>query len=519
MADVDVLVVGAGPTGLTMAGELLYHGASVRLIDAAPDRAHTSRAFGVQARTLELFHARGLAAPLIARGHRNLHMVRHIVGRKPASLVLEDIGVRGTRFPFMLMVSQVDTEDILLAHFESLGGVVERCTELTGYEQDALGVTATLRRPDGTQEPLRAAYLIGADGAHSTVRKLAGIAFEGGTYETSWVLADLDVDGPLEPGALHFFISPTGLIAFVALRRPAPWRMMAVDLDTTVTDRAAPTLAELQQMVNRRIDQPLHLYGDVWRSRFRVHHRMAERFRAGRVFLTGDAGHIHSPAGGQGMNTGIQDAWNLAWKLALVMHGQAPAELLDSYEAERIPVAQFLLRFTDRLFSLMVSSQPLARAWRSLLVPTATAMAARSRAARRLIFRTVSQLEIAYPDSPIVAQHSRRLRPRAGQRLPDIELPDGQGWLHDQLTPRHNLLICQPPTDPTRLEQLQHRYHGLLDVRWLPPGTWGGGVVLVRPDGHIAFRGSVHGTELHDYLQRWLRPTTVGQPQPSSPPN
>ncbi|HEY6423422.1 MAG TPA: FAD-dependent monooxygenase [Pseudonocardiaceae bacterium] len=294
--DVDVLVVGAGPTGLAMAAELRYHGARARLVDARSGRAHESRAFGVQARTLELLQSRGLADELIARGRTNLHMVRHSPGRKPARLVLADIGVRGTRFPFMLMVSQADTEDVLHAHLESLGGRTEFGTELVSFTQDDGGVSATLRRADGTTEQVHAAYLIGADGAHSTVREHAGIAFDGGTYAVSWVLADLDVDGPLEPGPVHLFIGPTGLNAFVTLKRPAPWRMMAVDLDATSEQHSgAPALEELQQLADHKTDLPLRLHSDIWRSRFRVHHRIARRFRAGWVFLAGDAGHIHSP--------------------------------------------------------------------------------------------------------------------------------------------------------------------------------------------------------------------------------
>ena len=510
MAPLDVLVIGAGPTGLTMASELLLHGASVRIIDAQVEQLRESRAFGVQARTLELLDRRGLARDLISRGHTDLRVIRHTPGGRRAGIVLTDVGMRGTRFPFMLVVSQLETEDVLEAHLRSLGGSVERGVTLTGFEQDDAGVRAVISHPDGRTEQVHASYLVGADGAHSTVRQAAGIEFEGGTYERTWFLADLDVDGPLEPGWAHVFPTASSITMFVPLGRPAPWRLMAVELKRSsgaADTRATPTLEELQRVVERGVGLPLRLHSDVFRSRFRTHHRMAQRFRAGRVFLAGDAGHIHSPLGAQGMNTGIQDAWNLAWKLALVVGGHSPGELLDSYEAERMPIARHVLWFTDRLFAIAVSPALPARLWRGYGLPLVTALAARSRPLRRRLFRRLSQLEIEYRDSPISQQATGGLLPRAGQRLPDIELPSGQGWVHEQLdSPRHHLLVCEPPADPAGLARLQRRYDELVAVRRLPAGTWGGGVVLVRPDGYIAFRGTTDGPELGAYLQRWLQP-------------
>jgi 2-polyprenyl-6-methoxyphenol hydroxylase-like FAD-dependent oxidoreductase len=520
MAPLDVLVIGAGPTGLTMASELLLHGASVRIIDAQVNQLRESRAFGVQARTLELLDRRGLARDLISRGHTDLRLIRHTPGGRRAEIVFTDVGMRDTRFPFMLVVSQLETEDVLEAHLRSLGGSVERGVTLTGFAQDDAGVRAVISHPDGRTEQVHASYLVGADGAHSTVRQAAGIEFEGGTYEMTWFLADLDVDGPLEPGWAHAFPTASSITVFVPLGRPAPWRLMAVELERSsgaADTRATPTLQELQRVVERGVGLPLRLHSEVFGSRFRTHHRMAQRFRAGRVFLAGDAGHIHSPLGAQGMNTGIQDAWNLAWKLALVVRGHSPGQLLDSYEAERMPVARHVLGFTDRLFAIMVSQTWPARLWRGYGLPVVTALAARSRPLRRRLFRRLSQLEIEYRDSPVSQQATGGLRPRAGQRLPDIELPSGQGWVHEQLDgPRYHLLVCEPPADPVGLAQLQRRYDELVAVRRLPAGTWGGGVVLVRPDGYIAFRGTTNGPELGAYLQRWLQPPV---PKPAEVPH
>ncbi|MBV9449751.1 MAG: FAD-dependent monooxygenase [Streptosporangiaceae bacterium] len=505
METLDVLVVGAGPTGLVMASELLLHGAAVRLIEARRDRLDQSRAPGIQPRSLELFDRRGLARELISRGESVRRFVRYAPGHKPVEITL-DMGARDTRFPAMLMVSQTETEDILERHLASLGGKIEREVTLTGLRQETDGVDATVRHADGNEELIRVRYLVGADGIRSTVRHLLEVPFAGESYPQSFLLADLAIDGPLEPGAFHMFVDPRGIAGFLPLQRPAPWRIIALEREAPPEEAPAPTLDDIRQ-VAAWTGLPLRFDDPVWISRFRVHLRMAAQFRRGRVFLAGDAAHVHSPAGGQGLNTGIGDAWNLGWKLALVAQGQAPDELLDSYEAERMPVARFVLRFTDRMFSVMVSSGPLPTLLRRAVTPSATSLLGRSRTLRHRVFRNTSQLGIEYRRSPIVAGTARRLRPRAGERLPDVKLPEGKGWLHELLDgPGHHLLVCQGPSDPERLTQLARRYQGLVTVVRPPEGTLGSGLVLVRPDGYVAFRGTDDLAALEGYLARRLRP-------------
>ncbi|MEO3892226.1 FAD-dependent monooxygenase [Nonomuraea sp. B5E05] len=499
----DVLVVGAGPSGLAAAAELALHGAKVRLVEARSDRAGQSRAIVVQPRTLELFDRRGLAAELRLRAFRSNQVLRHAPGHPPVAVRL-DTGISDSRFPGLLWVPQNETEDVLTQHLHNLGVRVERQTELTGLRQESEHVTATLQHADGSSEQVRAQYLIGADGVHSAVRRLAGISFEGGTYEQSFLVADLHVDGLPDAESLHLFARGRAIATFMPLRHPAPWRLLLVELDNPGDQQ--PTLADLERQSWIWEQLPLLLHDPIWVSRFQAHHRMAAHFRQGRVFLAGDAAHVHSPAGGQGMNTGLQDAWNLGWKLALVSTGHARAELLDSYEAERMAVARELLRTTDRLFAGMVSANPLIRAARATLFPFLTSVAGRNPRIGKRAAQLTSMLRIAYPDSPIVAGSAERLRPRPGERLPDLKLPDG-GWLHERLTgPGHHLLLCRS-YDDNEIGQLLRTYDGLITLSRVPDGTLGGGAVLVRPDGYVAFRGGDDLAPLKAYLARWLLPS------------
>jgi 2-polyprenyl-6-methoxyphenol hydroxylase-like FAD-dependent oxidoreductase len=505
----DVLVVGAGPTGLVLAAELRLHGAEVRLVEARRDRLDQSRAIAVQPRTLELFDRRGLAGELVSRGGAIDRVVRHARHFPPARIDL-DTGARDTRFRGILFVAQNETEEILERHLEALGGGVERETTLTALHQDGDHITATLRHAHGDEEEVRTRYLVGADGAGSTVRHMLGIPFRGRSYQQSFVLADLSIDGPLARRALNVFLSPTGAgaVFFMPLRRPAPWRVFTVELHAVPEDAPPPTLADVQRTVAAFTELPLRLHDPVWINRFRIHLRMAARFRAGRVFLAGDAAHVHSPAGGQGMNTGIGDAWNLAWKLALVARGRAREDLLASYEAERVPAARFVLANTDRAFSAFVSPNPLIRILGRWLIPIATAVTGRLPGLSRRAALTFSQLGIAYPDSPAIAGTADAPGPRPGQRLPDAELPDG-GWLHERLTgPGHHLVVCGP-VDDDRLARLAREQRDLVTIHRLPAGTLGGGLILVRPDFHVAFRGGADLAPLEAYLARWLRPAAV----------
>jgi hypothetical protein len=356
----------------------------------------------------------------------------------------------------------------------------------------------------------------GCDGARSTVRAQAGVAFQGGTYPHTFVLGDLEADG-LEPGAAHAYPTGSGILFFFPLVKPATWRMLAI----RPADRHGEvTLAELQAIVDSHAADPPRLRDPVWMTDFRLYLRGAARYRSGPLFLAGDAAHIHSPAGGQGMNTGIQDSVNLGWKLALVLRGQAREELLDTYEAERAPVGHEVLRLTDRLFRLATTERRAPRTVRTRLLPYLAPLVLRSNALRAAGLRTVAQLGIGYRDSPASADGDRPpwRGPHAGDRLPDAPLHNGQpGTLHRVLrTPGYHLLVCGPAPDA---DALARRWSGVLTVhrvgdrdatalRRLGVRRGAPAQVLVRPDGHVGYR--CRGADLAGadaYLTRWLHPT------------
>jgi 2-polyprenyl-6-methoxyphenol hydroxylase-like FAD-dependent oxidoreductase len=505
----DVLVVGAGPTGLTLAAQLAAFGVPFVLVDAATDRVHESRALAVQPRTLEVLRPFGVSEELVARGSRGVRL-RITAGGRVARTELFDIGAEDTAFPFLLFVSQAETEAVLAEHVTGRGVEIRRGVRLEHFRKDGDRLLCALRDLDGAPRTVAARWVVGCDGARSTVREQAGIAFTGGRYPQTFCLADLSADG-LETGAVNSYLTAAGPLFFFPLGSPAPWRLITFVPDGGPREGPIP-LDGLQQLVNDATGGAVRLHDPVWTSAFRVSHRGARRYRADRAFVAGDAAHVHSPAGGQGMNTGIQDAVNLGWKLGLVCRGAAPEELLDSYDAERRPVGEEVLRFTDRAFAAATSDGALARAARTRLVPLVLPVALRVRPARRLLFRTVSQLGIRYRRSPAVEPASGPL-PRPGDRLPDVRSgpPGAQRWLSEDLAVPAFALLTLGVGD-AEVAGLRARFAPWLVDRRLEGvaarrlGLRGSGWLLVRPDGHVAARGA--GTDFSAaarYLSRSLR--------------
>jgi 2-polyprenyl-6-methoxyphenol hydroxylase-like FAD-dependent oxidoreductase len=351
----------------------------------------------VQARTLEFYRQLGIADEVVAAGFRldRIHLRNR--SRELAVAWLGGVGGGISPFPFVLSLPQDDHERMLTRYLHDAGLAVEWDTELVAFTRLEDGVSATLRKPGG-EEAWRGAYLCGCDGAHSTVRHGLGVGFPGGTYDQPFYVADAEADGPWSDHeftgylaertfCLAFPVRHRGMVRFIGVV-PEPLR----DRDDLTFDDLR---AEVEQVTGTRVTRV------NWFSQYRVHHRVADDFRGGRVFLAGDAGHVHSPAGGQGMNTGIGDAVNLAWKLAAVVGGRAAPILLDSYEPERIPFARSLVRTTDRIFEAVVGRGLFSRLVRSVFAPTILPIALRFKAARRAQFRLISQTRIAYPESPL----------------------------------------------------------------------------------------------------------------------
>lgn len=355
--DADVLIAGAGPTGLTLAAALAARGVRATVIDRQAEGANTSRAAVVHARTLEVLEPLGVAPALVGRG---LQALRFTIRDRDRVLVPIAFDKLPTRYAYTLMVSQAVTESVLLARLVELGGQVLRPRSLVDLAQDDAGVTATL--DDGSR--LHAKYLVGADGMHSTVRERAHIAFRGGSYGESFVLADVRLAGGVVRDEVILYFSPAGMVV-VAPLPDGVHRIVATVDEAPEQPSAAYVQALLDARGPRR--EPAVVQQVLWGSRFRVHHRVADTYRAGRVLLAGDAAHVHSPAGGQGMNAGILDAMTLADALVAGLAGD-PAPL-DAYGAVRRPIAQQIVAFADRLTRL-ATVRPALRAARNLLLAT-----------------------------------------------------------------------------------------------------------------------------------------------------
>jgi 2-polyprenyl-6-methoxyphenol hydroxylase-like FAD-dependent oxidoreductase len=534
------LIVGAGPTGLALAAQLRWFGVPFRIIDRSFDRAHESRALAVQARTLEILDCLGIADELVALGNTSARLAIHFGARRVAPVTLGGIGAQDTRYPFILFVSQAETERLLGNHLSGAGVTIERGVELAELTSREHDVDCLLRRSDGQEERVRASYVLGCDGAHSAVRKFGGFSFEGGSYPEEFVLGDVEADGPLEPDTINSFAEGGGVAMFFPLGYPTTWRVIGMRAHrdrprqepSTDTSPTGPlTLDELQSIVAVPTEGTVTIRDPAWLSNFRLHHRQVAKYRQGRLFLVGDAAHIHSPVGAQGMNTGIQDAWNLGWKLALVLRGQATEELLDSYHAERWPVGRTLLRYSDRVFSTFTSAMSAGAfaSWvRRVFVARLMPQLFETPWLRSWAFKFVSELGIRYRRSPVVTEGKPTLDsgPRAGDRLPDVQLTaEGKAVAMHRavLGPAFSLLLCGDHERWQRapLGELRFKYEKLVKVYLLSSvpspgalvadaqvlaglGGQNGAQYLVRPDGYLAFRCSGYDLEgVGAYLTRW----------------
>jgi 2-polyprenyl-6-methoxyphenol hydroxylase-like FAD-dependent oxidoreductase len=459
--DTDVLICGAGPTGLMLANQLARQGIRVSLIDRHGGPAEETRAMAVQARTLEIYDRLGIAPRALELGQRGDAANMWAAAHHKARIPLGEMGKGLSPYPFVLMLGQDDNERILGEKLREFGIAPQWNTELVDFEQSADGVLASVRYPDGTVRKLSAAWLAGCDGARSLVRERCGITFPGAPYEHVFFVADTVATGAMVPGELNVYLWKEGFHLFFPMKRRDGWRVIGI-LPASLRDKEGLTFDDVIPHVRKAAGTTLAFQRCHWFSTYRIHHRSASRFRAGRCFLLGDAAHIHSPVGAQGMNTGLQDAYNLAWKLALVVKGHADARLLDTYETERLPVAQRLLATTDRAFRLVVSDTWLAGVFRTQIMARMAAFAMRRERARQIAFRTISQIGIAYPQSPLSRAQGRLPEgaPRPGDRFPWI--PD----VFEQL-------------DDTRFTLVEA---GRFELPW--PGSY-----LLRPDGHVALAG------------------------------
>jgi 2-polyprenyl-6-methoxyphenol hydroxylase-like FAD-dependent oxidoreductase len=406
---------------LVLALWLTRFGVSVRIIDKLASSGTTSRALAVQGRTLEFYQQFGLAQAVVDRGHK-VPAVNLWVKSKPAARIpLENLGKGLTPFPFPIIFPQDEHETLLIKRLGALGIEIERQTELADFEDRGGEIHATLRKAE-IEEVATFAYLAGCDGARSRVREVLGTGFPGGTYDHLFFVADVEAAGSPMNGELHVDLDDADFLAVFPLQQTGRARLIGSVRDDVAQDHEHLEFEDVQgrALHNLRIE----VKKVNWFSTYRVHHRVAQQFRKGRAFLLGDAAHIHSPVGGQGMNTGIGDAVNLAWKLAAALNEPRSSPLLDSYEPERIAFARRLVATTDRAFTAVTSDTAFARFVRTKAIPVLAPGLVRVPAIRRFVFRTVSQIAVNYRDSPLSRGEAGKLH--GGDRLPWVNIGLGE---------------------------------------------------------------------------------------------
>ncbi len=408
-----VLIAGAGPTGLVLALWLTKLGVPVRIIDKSTGPGLTSRALAVQARTLELYRQLDLADAVVAAGHVNPAINLWSRGKKRAHVSFEDAGAELTPYPFILIYPQDRHEVLLIERLRAMGVEIERQTELLSFEDGADHVVARLKMPDGSEESVEARYLAGCDGAKSPIRHQLGNTFEGGTYKRIFYVADVALEGLDPDGDLHIALDTADFVAVLSYGRGGN-RLIG-----TIEDETDDGLT-FEDIGHRAIDGlGVTVKALNWFSTYRVHHRVTDRFRVGNVFLLGDAAHVHSPAGGQGMNTGISDAINLAWKLAAALGGKAGDVLLDSYDVERRAFARKLVETTDRVFSFATSEGGFADFVRTRIAPGFVSAAYHVEGVREFMFRIISQTLVEYRGSALSVGKAGAVD--GGERLPWVK--------------------------------------------------------------------------------------------------
>ncbi|KAL2118098.1 hypothetical protein VTJ04DRAFT_7758 [Mycothermus thermophilus] len=569
--DVDVLVIGAGPVGTALALELALHGVSFRIIDRLAERNDKSRALVMQPRTLELLNRHGAADSIIPRGRILSGVTSYINRRLVSHINLDDLGTTDTEFPLPLNVSQVETERFLDECLAKYNAQVERPVVASNIVQSPSGgVTTTLTHPDGTTSTVRSRYVVGCDGAHSTVRHASSkMRFPGAPYPQNFVLCDARLtNSNLDLNRIHLYSHKTHLLVVlpidqdyvrvVASEHEKDMSRAKREAHGAVDDDYVPTLEQLQAYFDRMTPSGSGTLTDcVWLTRFRLHHRCVTQYRDERLLVVGDAAHIHSPAGGQGMNAGIQDAVNLGWKLALALKlekeggetGSAAASaLLDSYDLERHPVGQQLLRSTDRMFTFMAATPRWFVPVRNFVFRLVMPWAVKSVARRRQVFGFISNLDITYRGRTKLVGQAKGLSKgeiRGGDRLADGKVwrwGEEEGRIQTSLQRvcagrRHHLLLFAKPgrMDKQKEGELQRAAEEVVKACWAEvdvhyvaaddevvrqpnwytdlEGTlhskFGFGVragyVLVRPDGYVAHIGPLDEWDallafLKDYL-------------------
>lgn len=511
---VDVLIAGAGPTGLMMALLCRRLGLSYRIIDKSSGPVVESRAIGIQARTLELFHKLGIADEVLKKGLRARGGKIHLNGELKLEVDITDMARTDTLFPFIFFLSQSETEKILLKEVRN----VERNTKLLSFKDKKKGIEAVIMNSNGDRETISARYICGCDGSHSIVRKCLGLEFEGGSYGSEFLMADCKVEWSGGHEHVQVFLD-TGKVAVFFPLSDNRSRVLTIspmakghEPKTMATTAYPAKLREIENEFRKASHLDVKLSDPVWVTRYHVHHRTVEKLRVGNAFLLGDAAHIHSPVGAQGMNTGLQDANNLAWKLkAAILHPGFADELLETYQMERLPIAKHLINFTDRIFSAAVTQNKLLLKARNLALPAIGKLMMNLPTGRRALFRFVSQLDIRYHSNLVSRSNAIRLL-QAGERAPNIKL-NRTASIHDLFKGYefHAVAVKREGFNSLEVRRVYDHMEdlGIVNVHFFREKEendgysirapkdffecWGveeQGLFIIRPDGYIGYCGN-----------------------------
>ncbi len=510
----DILIIGAGPTGLALACQLIRYGIDFVIVDKKETTTPHSKAIGVQARTLEIYEQIGLADKLIELGAKAEKVRMFAGGKVRGEAEFKDIGEGLSPYPYVLIVEQGKHESLLYDHIRSNGKDIRWQTELESFAQDEAGVTATIKAADGTTETVSAKYLVACDGAKSLVRHNLGLQFAGSTFERMFYVADVQIDWEFGHDALQIFLMKNSLLAFFPMLGDKRYRIVGTFPDEFSKDEGDVLYEEIEERIKTDTELELDISDVNWFSTYKVHTRHVDKFSVGRCFLAGDAAHIHSPAGAQGMNTGIQDGYNLAWKLAFVLKGKASGELLTTYNEERLPNAETLTKTTDRFFGLVASPEPFLVFTRLYVFPYVAQFLLSLDMVKRFMFPRISQIGINYEDQSL-SQENGSFAVNAGDRMPWFEVESAS--IYDRLRePVFHLVVFYDGAAeiPPLADDLMKEWEGHIDstVISLYPniseifGTKGSFFVILRPDNYIGLISDDFSPEtVRNYLNRITR--------------
>ena len=491
----DVIIVGAGPTGLSLACQLTRHGIDFVVVEKNEDVTPYSKALGVHARTLEIYEQLGLAQKAIEQGSIAGKVRLLEKGEIVGEVDLSNIGEGLSPYPFMLVLEQSENERLLYEYLQSHGRDVFWQTELDSFSQSESGVIANVR--GGAPQTIEGKYLVGCDGPKSPVRRALGLSFEGSTFERIFYVADVQIDWKFSHDALHGCLTRNAVVAFFPMRGEKHWRIVGAFPEGLDKDEGEILYEEIEARIKEEAQLDLDITRVDWFSTYKVHTRHVEKFSAGRCFLAGDAAHIHTPAGGQGMNTGIQDAYNLAWKMALVVKGSAAERILDTYNEERLPNAKRLLQTTDRMFNIAAGTDWFLNVIRTTVFPPMAKFILSLDVIKKRFFPLISQIGINYRDSSL-SDHDgdEEFEVRAGDRMPYF-LADGKSVYDKLREPKFHLLTFSDGEGDYQRQtsEFASEWAHVLDHHVVPLyphvvevfGMSKAFTVLLRPDNYIGF--------------------------------